>query len=183
VTVSRVMKVPIRVYNWVTRESIPPPHSHITYLTHAPKSPVSKPQLPYDLLAPTRKPDAGKVLDLGSAGGDGSSGDGNKEIDSKRSNGTSTSLSLIHGLGIRSDVSYLFQHPARWLYVPMASACSRRSPLRALRAYASRSLRRVCLRWYLHLRLPPCRLDLGRVWIHYARLRWSGKGRVMTMMR
>jgi len=30
VTVSRVMKVPIRVYNWVTRESIPLPHSHIT---------------------------------------------------------------------------------------------------------------------------------------------------------
>lgn len=51
-----------------------------------------------------RKPDAGKVLDLGSAGGDGSSGDGNREIDLKGSDGTSTSLSLIHGLGIRSDV-------------------------------------------------------------------------------
>ncbi|KAG0697033.1 Rgp1-domain-containing protein [Suillus ampliporus] len=49
ITVSRVMKVPIRVYNWVS---------------------VGKPQRPYDLLAPVRKPDGGKVLDLGSAGGD-----------------------------------------------------------------------------------------------------------------
>jgi hypothetical protein len=27
VTVSRVMKVPIRVYNWVSRKSIPAPHT------------------------------------------------------------------------------------------------------------------------------------------------------------
>ncbi|KAG1746945.1 Rgp1-domain-containing protein [Suillus lakei] len=57
VTVSRVMKVPIRVYNWVS---------------------VSKPQRPYDLLLPVRKPDSGKVLDLGSAGGDGA--DGKKDL-------------------------------------------------------------------------------------------------------
>ncbi|KAG1809812.1 Rgp1-domain-containing protein [Suillus plorans] len=49
VTVSRVMKVPIRVYNWVS---------------------VSKPQSPYDLLLPVRKHDGGKVIELGSACGD-----------------------------------------------------------------------------------------------------------------
>ncbi|KAG2086672.1 Rgp1-domain-containing protein [Suillus cothurnatus] len=49
VTVSRVMKVPIRVYNWVS---------------------VSKPQRPYDLLLPVRKHDGGKVTDLGSPNGD-----------------------------------------------------------------------------------------------------------------
>lgn len=49
VTVSRVMKVPIRVYNWVS---------------------VSKPQRPYDLLLPVRKPESGDVVDLGSAAGD-----------------------------------------------------------------------------------------------------------------
>ncbi|KAG2342648.1 Rgp1-domain-containing protein [Suillus weaverae] len=49
VTVSRVMKIPIRVYNWVS---------------------VSTPQRPYDLLLPVRKHDSGVVLDLGSAGAD-----------------------------------------------------------------------------------------------------------------
>ncbi|KAG2356055.1 Rgp1-domain-containing protein [Suillus spraguei] len=49
VTVSRVMKVPIRVYNWVS---------------------VSNPQRPYDLLLPVRKHDGGKVTDAGSADGD-----------------------------------------------------------------------------------------------------------------
>lgn len=48
VTVSRVMKVPIRVYNWVS---------------------VSNPQRPYDLLLPVRKHDGGKVTDTGSADG------------------------------------------------------------------------------------------------------------------
>ncbi|KAG2036195.1 Rgp1-domain-containing protein [Suillus americanus] len=49
VTVSRVMKVPIRVYNWVS---------------------VSRPQRPYDLLLPVRKHDGGKVTYLDSASGD-----------------------------------------------------------------------------------------------------------------
>ncbi|KAG1814344.1 Rgp1-domain-containing protein [Suillus subaureus] len=53
VTVSRVMKVPIRVYNWVS---------------------VSKPQRPYDLLLPVRTRGGGKVIDLGSASGDAKKG-------------------------------------------------------------------------------------------------------------
>ncbi|KAG2128752.1 Rgp1-domain-containing protein [Suillus bovinus] len=49
VTVSKVMKVPIRVYNWVS---------------------VSRPQRPYDLLLPVRKHEGEKVIDLSSACGD-----------------------------------------------------------------------------------------------------------------
>ncbi|OAX37755.1 Rgp1-domain-containing protein [Rhizopogon vinicolor AM-OR11-026] len=88
VTVSRVMKVPIRVYNWVS---------------------LSKPQHPYDLLAPMRKPDAGKVLDLGSAGGDGGLSkkpteaviEAETEADAERSKGLSPALDDLRAYGGR----------------------------------------------------------------------------------
>ncbi|KAG2135101.1 Rgp1-domain-containing protein [Suillus clintonianus] len=75
VTVSRVMKVPIRVYNWVS---------------------VGKPQRPYDLLLPVRKPDSGKVLDLGSAGGDGT--DGKKDLASSKLSPTTTPCGSLDDL-------------------------------------------------------------------------------------